>query len=98
MSPLLKIFAALLLILVAVTGYGLWVTRPPASSTPVGALSTVSQSEAAGPGSLPSIDESTLLTAQRLARLATTPEEVPLARTAVQLADRELDLAFATDS
>ena len=95
MSPLLKIFAALLLILLAITGYGLWATRPPPSSTPVGALSAVAQSEATGPGSLPTIDESTLLTAQRLARLATTPEEVPLARTAVQLADHELDLAFA---
>lgn len=95
MSPLLKILAALLLILLAATGYGLWATRPPASSTPVGALSTVAQPEGAAPGSLPAIDETTLLTAQRLARLATTPEEVPLARTAVQLADRELDLAFA---
>ena len=94
MSPLLKIFAALLIVLLAITGYGFWATRPPASSTPVGALGAVAQSEAVGPG-LPTIDETTLLTAQRLARLATTPEEVPLARTAVQLADHELDLAFA---
>ncbi|HEY2275487.1 MAG TPA: mechanosensitive ion channel domain-containing protein [Steroidobacteraceae bacterium] len=95
MSSLLKILTALLLVLLAVTAYGLWATRPPASSTPVGALNAALESEAAGPGSLPTIDESTLLTAQRLARLATTPEEVPLARTAVQLADHELDLAFA---
>ena len=94
MSPLLKIFAALLIVLLAVTGYGFWATRPPASSTPVGALGAVPQSEALGPGQ-PTIDETTLLTAQRLARLATTPEELPLARTAVQLADHELDLAFA---
>lgn len=95
MSPLLKILTALLLVLLAVTGYGLWATRPPASSTPVGALSAALESEAGGPGSLPTVDESTLLTAQRLARLASTPEEVPLARTALQLADHELDLAFA---
>ena len=94
MSPLLRILAALLVVLLAVTGYGFWATRPLASSTPVGALGAVSQSEAAGPGQ-PVIDESTLLTAQRLARLATSPEEAPLARTAVQLADHELDLAFA---
>ncbi|HYB65419.1 MAG TPA: mechanosensitive ion channel domain-containing protein, partial [Steroidobacteraceae bacterium] len=93
-SPLLKIFAAILIALLAVTGYGFWATRPPASSTPVGALGAVAQPEAAGPGQ-PTIDETTLLTAQRLARLATTPEEIPLARTAVQLADHELDLAFA---
>lgn len=94
MSLLLKILTALLLVLLAVTGYGLWATRPPASSTPVGALSAVSEPEAADPGSLPAVDESALLTAQRLARLATTPEELPLARSAVQLADHELDLAF----
>lgn len=93
MSPLLKTLAALLVVLLVATGYGFWATRPLASSTPVGALSAVSQSEAVGPGG-PTIDESTLLTAQRLARLATTPEEVSLAQTAVQLADHELDLAF----
>ena len=95
MSPLLKILTALLLVLLAATGYGLWATRPLASATPVGALSAAFEPEATGPGSLPTIDERTLLTAQRLARLATTPEEVPLSRTAVQLADHELDLAFA---
>ena len=95
MSRLLKILTALLLVLLAATGYGLWATRPPASATPVGALSAAFEPEATGPGSLPTIDERTLLTAQRLARLATTPEEVPLSRSAVQLADHELDLAFA---
>ena len=96
MSLLQKIFAALLLVLLAVAGYGLWETRAPVSSTPVGALSTTPQAETeTAAGSLPAIDESTLLTAQRLSRLATTPEEVPLAQTAVQLADHELDLAFA---
>jgi small-conductance mechanosensitive channel len=95
MSRLLKILTALLLVLLAATGYGLWATRPPASATPVGALSAAFEPEATGPGSLPTIDERTLLTAQRLARLAMTPEEVPLSRSAVQLADHELDLAFA---
>ena len=95
MSPLLKTLTALLLVLLAATGYGLWATRPPASSTPVGALSAGPQSPSAVSGALPVIDEKTLLYAQRLARLATTPEELPLAETAVQLADHELDLAFA---
>jgi small-conductance mechanosensitive channel len=96
MSLVQRIFAALLLVLLGVAGYGLWDTRAPVSSTPVGALSATPQPEAAAAsGAMPAIDESTLLTAQRLARLATTPEEVPLAQTAVQLADRELDLAFA---
>jgi small-conductance mechanosensitive channel len=95
MSLLQKISAALLLLLLAAAGYGLWETRPPTSSTPVGALTATPQAESGTSGSIPAIDESTLLTAQRLARLATTPEEVPLAQTAVQLADHELDLSFA---
>ena len=41
------------------------------------------------------IDEDTFRTARRLARLATTPEEQPLAQSALQIADHELDLAFA---
>src|SRR5580658_10004201 len=88
MSLLQKISAALLLLLLAAAGYGLWETRPPTSSTPVGALTATPQAESSTSGSIPAIDESTLLTAQRLARLATTPE-------AVQLADHELDLSFA---
>ncbi len=94
MSPLQKIFAALVLVLLAAAGYGLWATRPPAASTPVGALSARPQAENAPAGAAPAIDESTLVTAQRLARLATTPEEAPFAQAAVQLADHELDLAF----
>jgi hypothetical protein len=65
MSLLLKILTALLLVLLAATGYGLWATRPLASATPVGALSAAFEPEATGPGSLPTIDERTLLTAQR---------------------------------
>jgi small-conductance mechanosensitive channel len=44
---------------------------------------------------VPIIDENTYFTAQRLARFATTPDEQPLAQAAVQVADHELDLAFA---
>jgi small-conductance mechanosensitive channel len=95
MSPLQKIFATLVLVLLAAAGYGLWATRPPAASTPVGALSAAPQAENAPSGAIPAVDESTLVTAQRLARLATTPEEAPFAQAAVQLADHELDLAFA---
>ena len=43
---------------------------------------------------MPVIDENALLTAQRLARLAVTPDEQSLAQSAVQIADHELDLAF----
>ncbi|HLY52234.1 MAG TPA: mechanosensitive ion channel domain-containing protein [Steroidobacteraceae bacterium] len=95
MSLLQRTFAVVLIALLLIASYGLWATRQPPSSTAVGALSAPAGMEAAAAGSLPAIDENTLLTAQRLARLASTPEEMPLAQTAVQLADHELDLAFA---
>lgn len=93
MSLLQKIGAAVLLVLLAVTGYGLWHTRQP-DLTPV-ALASAPAAQPAKTNALPVIDQRTLLIAQRLAPHATTPEEVPLAQAAVQLADHELDLAFA---
>src|ERR1051326_3652408 len=41
------------------------------------------------------VDSQPLLTAQRLAALATTPEEQEFARNALRLADHEVDMAFA---
>lgn len=41
------------------------------------------------------VDSQPLLTAQRLAMLATTPEEQEFARNALRLADHEVDMAFA---
>jgi small-conductance mechanosensitive channel len=94
MSLLQKIGAVILLVLLAVTGYGLWRTRQP-DLTPVAVLSSTPAAQPAAANALPAIDQKTLLVAQRLATHATTPEEVPLAQAAVQVADRELNLAFA---
>jgi len=74
-----RITAAILLALLALAGYGLWATRAPAAAAP--------QAQAAGNAGLTEIDQNTYLTAQRVARLATTPEELPLAQAAVQTAD-----------
>jgi small-conductance mechanosensitive channel len=93
MSVLQRIAASALAVLLLLTVYGLWTTRAP----PLTAAQQVQpQTTAANPPSsaMPVIDEGTLLTAQRLARLANTPEEVPFAQQAVQLADDELDVAF----
>ena len=92
MSMLQKIIAALLCALLLAAGYGLWATNDP-SAAPVqkkSALVVVTPASA-----IPVIDEHTLLVAQRLARYANTPEEQALAQSAVQVADHELDLAFA---
>jgi small-conductance mechanosensitive channel len=90
LSPLQRGIAAALVALLVATAWGLWATDEP----PAPARVTVSTGATAA-DNLPVIDQSTLLTAQRLARLATTPEERPLAEAAVQLADHELDLAFS---
>ena len=85
MSALQKSTATVLMLLLAAAFYGLWSPLEPANPPP--AVAPVDSP-------VPLIDESTLLTAQRLARLANTPEEQPLADSAVQTANHELDLAF----
>ena len=90
MGSLHKIAATALVIVVAAVGYGLWATSPTAST--MRAQRAAAKANAAS--TIPVIDQTTYLTAKRLARLATTPEEQPLAQSAVQIADHELDLAF----
>ena len=91
MSVLQKVGAAVLVALLAAVGYGLWTTSPTASA--VRAHRAAAKAPAAS--AMPVIDQNTFLTAKRLARLATTAEEQPLAQAAVQLTDHELDLAFS---
>ncbi len=91
MSALQKMAAAVLVMLLAAVGYGLWTTSPAASS--VRAQRAAAKAPAAS--ALPVIDQNTYLSAKRLARLASTAEEQSLAQSAVQLADHELDLAFS---
>jgi small-conductance mechanosensitive channel len=94
MSVLQKTAAAALIALLAATGYGLWATNQSAA-TPVRALKGSSTAAESTASATPVIDQNTFLTAQRLARLADTSEEQPLAQAALQTADHELDLAFA---
>lgn len=91
MSTLQKVAAALLGALLLAAVYGLWATNPSATAAPLRGLKAAPEAAASA---MPVIDQNTLLTAQRLARLAATAEERPLAQAAVQTADRELDLAF----
>ena len=88
MSVLQKIVTGVLAALLLASLYGLWHTA--AAPTPV-----LKAADAANTNVTPVIDQNTLITAQRLARLAETPEEQPLAQQALQLADHELDLAFS---
>ncbi|HEY0767138.1 MAG TPA: mechanosensitive ion channel domain-containing protein [Steroidobacteraceae bacterium] len=93
MSSLQKIAATILVVLLAITAYGLWCTGQP-TRAPVH-LARGAPPHALGTDAIPAIDQDTLLTAKRLAHLASTAEEQQLAQSAVQLADHELDLAFA---
>jgi small-conductance mechanosensitive channel len=92
MRALQKTAATVLLASLAAAAYGIWATyQPPppelGKQEPVAGSSTV-DSEIA-------VDERTLRRAQRLSALATTPEELQYAQSVTQLADHELDVAFA---
>jgi small-conductance mechanosensitive channel len=92
MRALQKTAATVLLASLAAAVYGIWATyQPPppelGKQEPVAGASTV-DSEIA-------VDERTLRRAQRLSALASAPEELQYAQSATQLADHELDVAFA---
>lgn len=96
MSALQKTAAAVLLTILAAVLYGAWATYqpPPLELSGRGVTTRQGKTPFAVDPTL-AIDEHTLLIAQRLEALATTPEELPHAQAAAQLADHELDLAFA---
>jgi len=92
MRALQKTAAAILLTSLAAASYGIWATYqpPPPELSKQEPTSQVSSTDSALV-----IDERTLRRAQRLGALASTPEELSYAQAAAQLADHELDAAFA---
>jgi hypothetical protein len=85
-----KLAAAVLVLLLGGTIYELLRTRQPAGTpTPNagGNHDTTAQT--------PLVDQTPLETAQRLAKMATSEEELPFAKEALRLGDQEMDLAFA---
>ncbi len=84
-----RIAALFLVALIAATIAGLVFTHNPNRSLPAPGQSQ-DRSRLASP-----VDQTPLRTAQQLAALANTPEEQPLAREALRIADHEVDLAFA---
>src|SRR3984893_14039203 len=83
-----KIAAVVLLALLGAVAYGLFRTGQPGS-----VIST--QTAYGGPGQAPIVDQTPLLTAQRLAQMPTSTAEQPFAEEALRLGDHEMDLAFA---
>jgi small-conductance mechanosensitive channel len=80
-----KLAAIALVALLGAVAYGLFRTGRPASSGSSKAVTGVQATL---------VDQSPLRTAQKLARLADSPEEQAFSREAIRLADHELDLAY----
>ena len=80
-----------LVVLLVLTGYGLFRTRGQSDVSTRDGQSNSSGSQA---GSM--VDQSTLWTARWLAQMPTTAEEREVAEDALHLGDKEMDLAFAT--
>jgi len=86
-----KIATAVLVLLLAATIYGL--VRTGSQNEMLAARNTVAgiSSEHAA-----DVDQTPLLTAQKLAQMPTSSAELPFAQQALQVADQEMDLAFAS--
>src|ERR1700736_6449307 len=81
-----KIAAGFLALVLVAAGIAWWRTAPPSPKA--------IERRAAAVTSAALVDESTYTTAQRMARLAATPEELTFVQTALRIADHELALAF----
>ena len=85
-----KLAAAILVLLLGGSIYGLLRTEPR-TETPAkngkGIHAAVAEA--------PLVDQTPLQTAQRLAQMPTSTEELPFAQEALRIADQEMDLAFA---
>ncbi len=85
-----KIAAIVLVLLLGAVAYGLFRTGQPA-----GARATSTKPASGTAAQAPMVDQTPLLTAQRLVQMPTSAEEKPFAEEALRLADHEMDLAFA---
>jgi Mechanosensitive ion channel len=92
MRALQKTAAGVLAVSLIATFYGIWATYQP---PPPELSKQESTARPAAGDATAAIDERTLRRAQRLSSLASTPEEQQYAQSATQLADHELDVAFA---
>ncbi len=83
-----KISTLVLALLLLAAGFAWWRTAPPTAR--------VTKQRAAAQAAAELVDQSTYTTAQRLARLADSPEEQALAQSALRVADHALAFAFTT--
>jgi small-conductance mechanosensitive channel len=88
MTVVQKISTLLLVLLLAVAGVAWHKTAPPSAK--------VTKERAAALAATELVDQSMYTTAQRLARLAETPDEQAFAQSALRVADHALAFAFTT--
>ena len=81
-----KISAALLAVLLIGAGVAWWQTSPPSPKTIARRAAAVTSAAL--------VDETAYATAQRMAQLASSPQEQSFVQTALRVADHELALAF----
>jgi small-conductance mechanosensitive channel len=91
MRTLEKIAAIVLVLLLGAAVYGLFRTREPSDAARNNNNATPSDGAPRGPV----VDQTPLLTAEKLARMPATAEERPLAEEGLHLADHKMDLAYA---
>ncbi len=92
MRKIQEIAAVILLVLIGLTLYAFWQSRPTLAPRSLKGKEELTQERPVS--SL--VDQSPLKAAQLLAQFATTPEQRTLAQQALRLADFEVDLAFDT--
>jgi small-conductance mechanosensitive channel len=85
-----KIAALVFVALLSAVAYGLFRTGQQANAPAMNA-----KTANGGPTQAAIVDQTPLLTAQRLVQMPTSAEEKPFAEEALRLADHEMDLAFA---
>lgn len=90
MKPRQKTLTVILVLLIGASVYGLLRTGQPAGQQIGGKAGNGGASAQAQ-----MVDQSPLLTAQTLAKMQTSPEELPFAQEALRLADHHMDLAYA---
>jgi small-conductance mechanosensitive channel len=88
MTAAQRMSTAFLVLLLAAAGAAWWQTAPPTAR--------VTKQRAAALAAAELVDQSTYTTAQKLARLAETPEEQAFAQSALRIADHALAFAFTT--
>ena len=88
MKPGQKTFAIAVVLLLGATVYALIRTAQPPNAPQ-------NPSNASGATSTSAVDQTPILTAEKLAQMPTTEEELPFAQEALRIADKEMDLAYA---